>query len=109
MSFWQRLFGERAALSRGDAAIVGAEFADAVADSHIAHQEAARQSATLQQRIDRLELVLEGLVCELEDTGTVDVPALRDRIRALDLLDGDADNRLGDETPRRLQPDPSPP
>lgn len=103
MSFWKRLLGEdpRAAQG-GDAAILGAELADAINVSRSADAETARQNRALSARIDRLELVLEGVIHELERAGSLDIKALKSQIRRLDLLDGTEDARMSARVPRRL-------
>lgn len=104
MGLWDRLFGRAEQRDDVSAVVAGAEL---VADSQL-NQAALREADAavvdgLRRRVDQLELIIEGLVRELESRDRLDVSALKARIAALDALDGQADQRLGADTPRRLQ------
>ncbi|MCA9690378.1 MAG: hypothetical protein KC636_12270 [Myxococcales bacterium] len=58
--------------------------------------EAARvELLETRRRVDRLELLLEGLVMLLENQGTVDRDTLKLIIRELDRADGKEDGKMG--------------
>lgn len=104
MGLWDRLFGRVEVRDDVSAVVAGSEL---VADSQL-NQAAQREADAavvdgLRRRVDQLELIIEGLVRELESCDNLDVAALKARIAALDVLDGAADQRLGAEVPRRLQ------
>jgi cytolysin (calcineurin-like family phosphatase) len=104
MSLWDRLFSPSAEPDALSAIMVSSEL---VVDSQInqaAQIEACEQAqAGLQRRVDQLELVVEGLLRELESRGSLDIDTLKQTITALDEQDGVADLRMGAAVKRRLQ------
>ena len=97
MSLWNRLFGPEHEDDPMRAIVAGAEL---VADSQL---NQAAQVEAMRHRVDQMELLLEGLVRELEASGALDVSALKDQIARLDAMDGRADQRMDATVPRRLQ------
>ena len=101
-SFWTHLFDndtfQRRDIENNQAALSQVQESATSLSAQLQRERAAR--VALQQRVDRLELVLEGLVTVLRDERALDVAALKEAIQRIDALDGAADGRMAADTPR---------
>ena len=65
-------------------------------------QDEKQKTALLHKKLDRMELVVEGLIRTLEAKELIAIDALKSVMLSLDSLDGEADGRMAESTPRRL-------